>query len=69
MKTAQQVVPATSWRKSTYCDTGGQCVEVTQTGTTYLVRDSQNHDGGCLTINGRIWAAFISDVKDGAYTE
>jgi Domain of unknown function (DUF397) len=66
MNTTQQAAPATSWRKSSYCDTGGQCVEVAQTTTAYLVRDSQNPDHGCLTISGQAWAAFISDIKDGA---
>jgi hypothetical protein len=63
----QPAVPAGSWRKSSYCDTGGQCVEVAQAGQAHLVRDSKNPDGGYLAFSGQGWAAFISDVKDGAH--
>lgn len=67
MNNTQPAVPAASWRKSSYCDTGGQCVEVAQTPTAHLVRDSQNPDRGYLAISGQAWAAFISDVKDGSH--
>jgi Domain of unknown function (DUF397) len=67
MNTRQPVVVTRSWRKSSYCDTGGQCVEVAHAGTTHLVRDSANPNGGCLVISAPAWAAFIRDVKDGAH--
>jgi hypothetical protein len=67
MSTPQPAVVTRSWRKSSYCDTGGQCVEVAHGGTTRLVRDSVNPAGGCLTISAPAWAAFIRNVKDGAY--
>jgi Domain of unknown function (DUF397) len=67
MNSTQPALPVASWRKSSYCDTGGQCVEVAQIGTAHLLRDSQNPDGGYLAFGGQAWAAFLSDIKDGAY--
>jgi uncharacterized protein DUF397 len=45
-------VPAgLSWRKSTFSDTGENCVELAQSlGQTYL-RDSKNPDGRVLRLN------------------
>ncbi|HUY47282.1 MAG TPA: DUF397 domain-containing protein [Streptosporangiaceae bacterium] len=53
------------WRKSSYCDTGGQCVEVAQAGTTRLVRDSKHPAGACLAFSAQSWAAFLRDIKHG----
>ncbi len=57
----------TMWRRSSYCDTGGQCVEIAQAGTSHLVRDSKNPAGACLTFSAPAWAAFIRDIKNGTY--
>lgn len=54
------------WRKSSYCNTGGQCVEVAQAGTSRLVRDSADPAGARLAFSGAAWAAFIRDMKLGA---
>jgi len=67
ISTPQPAVMSWSWRKSSHCDTGGQCVEVAHAGPTRLIRDSANPAGGCLTISAPAWAAFIRDVKDGVY--
>lgn len=64
----QQPIESTRlWRRSSYCDTGGQCVEVAQTETSHLVRDSTNPAGTCLAFSSSAWAVFIQDVKNGAY--
>ena len=62
-ETAEVTVP---WRKSSYCNTGGQCVEVAQAGSSLLVRDSADPAGSCLAFSGTAWAAFIRDIKLGA---
>jgi Domain of unknown function (DUF397) len=53
------------WHKSSYCDTGGQCVEVAQSGKSWLVRDSKDSAGPSLAFTAEAWAMFIRDIKDG----
>jgi Domain of unknown function (DUF397) len=67
MNTPQSIELTRPWRKSSYCDTGGQCVEIAQAGTRRLVRDSRNPAGAFLAFSTQAWAAFISDIKHGAY--
>ncbi|MEU8343540.1 DUF397 domain-containing protein [Spirillospora sp. NPDC048832] len=54
------------WRKSSYSE-GGGCVEACARGTQRLVRDSKNPDGGVLTMRRDVWAAMVSQIKQGAY--
>lgn len=58
--------PASPWRKSSYCNTGGQCVEVARAGTRRLVRDSKDPAGARLAFSAAAWAAFIRDIKNGS---
>jgi hypothetical protein len=67
MNTQQFTVSPGSWRKSSYCDTGGQCIEVAPAGTSRLVRDSKNPDGSCLALSARAWTAFIRGIRDGTH--
>lgn len=67
MKISQGIALTSSWQKSSYCDTGGQCVEVARVGTMRLVRDSKNPAATCLAFTAETWAAFIDDVKRGAH--
>jgi len=55
------------WRKSRHSDTGGQCVEVAQAGTTCAVRDSTNPGGSRLAFSKQAWAAFTSSIKHSPY--
>jgi hypothetical protein len=66
MTLPQTTVLAGPWRKSSFCDTGGQCVEVAQAGASWLIRDSKNPTGACLAFSARAWAAFIGDIRQGA---
>ena len=54
------------WRRSSYCDTGGQCVEVAQARTSWLVRDSKDPNGARLAVRPNAWAAFICGIKHSA---
>jgi hypothetical protein len=67
MNTPQSIELTRPWRKSSYCDTGGQCVEIAQAGAHRLVRDSKYPAGAFLAFSTQVWAAFISDIKHGAY--
>ncbi|GAA0632071.1 DUF397 domain-containing protein [Streptomyces thermocarboxydovorans] len=48
------------WYKSSYsAGDGGQCVEVAETGTAMLVRDSKRPEGGLLRVGVESWTAFV----------
>ena len=51
------------WRKSSYSDTGGNCVECRATGAAAHVRDTQNRERGHLTFPAGEWAALLADVR------
>jgi hypothetical protein len=53
------------WRTSSHSDTGGQCVEVAQAGTTCAVRDSTNPGGSRLGFSRQAWTAFTGGIKHG----
>ena len=55
------------WRKSSYSNAGNACVEVSQAGAGYAVRDSKNPGAGYLTFGADAWTALVSDVKAGKY--
>ena len=67
MTTAQDTMLTRPWRKSSRSTGGNDCVEVAQAGTSYLIRDSKNPDGARLAVRPQTWAAFIRDIKHGAY--
>ncbi|WP_079063910.1 DUF397 domain-containing protein [Streptomyces sp. NRRL F-4489] len=54
-----------AWRKSSYSDTGGDCVELTQLapGAT-AIRDSKNVTGPQVIVTARAWASFIAALKN-----
>ncbi|RNL86791.1 DUF397 domain-containing protein [Halostreptopolyspora alba] len=52
------------WRKSTYSDTGGQCVECRSNERRVDVRDTQNRGTGYLTFPASEWSAFLRDIQD-----
>lgn len=56
------------WRKSSYSQpTQSDCVEVARAGSAKAVRDSKNPEGGILTLERDVWAAMVSQIKQGAY--
>ena len=67
MTTAQDPILTRPWRKSSRSTGGNNCVEVAQASTSCLVRDSKNPDGALLAVRPQTWAAFIRDIKHGAY--
>ena len=67
MTTAQDTILTRPWRKSSRSTGGNDCVEVAQTETSCLVRDSKNPGGARLGIRPQAWAAFIHDIKHSSY--
>ncbi|MFE4681639.1 DUF397 domain-containing protein [Streptomyces sp. NPDC056721] len=56
------------WKKSSYSNGAGECVEVAKTPGTRYVRDSKDKAGPILGFSDSMWGAFIQDVKDGQYS-
>ena len=53
-----------AWRKSTYSNNGGACVEIARSlPDGVAVRDSQEPDGPKLAFTPEQWKAFTSTVK------
>ncbi|GCD36962.1 DUF397 domain-containing protein [Streptomyces chrestomyceticus JCM 4735] len=57
-----------TWWKSTYSDSGAQCIEcaIVDTGTV-AVRDSKNPGGPALLLGRGQLAAFVSAVAGGRF--
>ena len=52
---------ATPWRKSSYSNTGANCVEVARTRSGMIaVRDSRHPDGGALSFSPDKCQAFVA---------
>jgi hypothetical protein len=66
MNTPEPTAMTGTWRKSSYSDTGGQCIEVAPAGTHRLVRDSKNPAGAHLAFSAKAWATFIQGMKGDA---
>jgi hypothetical protein len=54
------------WRKSSYSDNGGNCVEAGQARCGVLVRDTQDRRGPGLAFNPDAWRRFAEQVKAAA---
>ncbi|MGO9728574.1 MAG: DUF397 domain-containing protein [Streptosporangiaceae bacterium] len=65
MTIPQESLSTGPWRKSSYSDTGGQCVEIAQAGSIFAVRDSKTAGSGRLTFSRQAWTAFTRCVKNG----
>jgi hypothetical protein len=53
-----------SWFKSSYSSANGQCVECALLpGGGMAVRDTQNRDGGALSVPADAWERFTASLK------
>ncbi len=59
----------TPWRKSSRSGGQGQCVETRQHDGRCEIRDSKDPAGGVLSFSPEAFAAFVDDVKCGAFDE
>jgi hypothetical protein len=56
--------PLRVWRKSSYSDNAGNCVEVGGGLTDGVaVRDSKNRGGPALSFTQSAWSAFIAQLR------
>lgn len=51
------------WRKASYSNGSGQCVEAASATGTIAVRDTANRDGGTLAFTADAWRAFAAGIK------
>src|SRR5260370_1222021 len=51
------------WRKASFSDNGGNCVEVGQRPGTILVRDTKHRAGAVLRFDPDAWRRFAEQVK------
>ncbi|WP_048821016.1 DUF397 domain-containing protein [Streptomyces ipomoeae] len=58
-----------TWRKSSYSDATGQCVEVADDLPGALpIRDSKHPDGPHLVFAGAAWTAFVAALHAGGFS-
>ena len=58
----------TNWRKASYSNAGGNCVEVADLDDGgRAVRDSKDRSGPVLLFTAAEWQAFTACVRDGEY--
>lgn len=53
------------WRKSSFSNISGECVEVARLGQTVLLRDSRQPEGAVLTFSLDEWRDFLANVAHG----
>ncbi|MEU6235106.1 DUF397 domain-containing protein [Kitasatospora sp. NPDC047058] len=62
------IKPVTPFRKSSYSQQGGECIEVAGLADGGLaVRDSKDADGPALAFDAHSWQAFIAGVRAGDF--
>jgi len=54
-----------AWRKSSYSNPSGNCVEAAELAGGVALRDSRFPDGPALRFSSATWDAFLRGVKDG----
>jgi Domain of unknown function (DUF397) len=52
-----------NWRKASYSNGSGNCVEVADTASAVLVRDTKAHNGARLAFTADAWQAFTRSLK------
>jgi hypothetical protein len=55
--------PGARWRKASYSNGQGSCVEVGQAGPAVAVRDTKDQGGPSLAFTPDTWRRFTGQVK------
>jgi hypothetical protein len=53
----------TDWRKASYSNGSGSCVETASGADAVAVRDTTNRDGGTLVFTVGAWASFTASLR------
>lgn len=53
------------WRKTRHSANNGACVEVAQSDTRILIRDSKNPGGPALNYPQAVWRTFVLESRTG----
>jgi Domain of unknown function (DUF397) len=56
----------TTWRKSSYSGSSGECVEVGSAKRAVVVRDTKDRAGAVLRVSAETWRAFAASVQAGS---
>jgi hypothetical protein len=59
----QASFPPTAWRKSSYSNPSGNCLEAAELAGGVALRDSRFPDGPALVFSSVTWDGFIRSVK------
>lgn len=65
MATQPNRYSALTWRKSSASQANGGCVEVANSDSSVLVRDSRDRLGAVVTFTSTGWRRFTQRVKSG----
>ena len=66
MNTDSTARPSAAWRKSSYSNATGDCVEVAPAVDGVLVRHSKRPSAGIIAFPFPVWAAFVREARDGS---
>jgi hypothetical protein len=58
---------SSEWRKSTFSNGQGSCVEVRASAAGVAVRDTKHREGPSLGFTPDEWQAFVQGVKQGEF--
>jgi hypothetical protein len=53
-----------NWRKASYSNGQGDCVEVGNLAESVAVRDTKNRGGAVLGVQAKAWRAFTSEIRN-----
>jgi Domain of unknown function (DUF397) len=51
------------WRKASYSNGSGSCIETASSTGTVAVRDTTDRDGGTLVFTAGTWHAFLGTLR------
>jgi hypothetical protein len=56
-------IPEHAWKKSSYSDNGGNCVEVAFVDGDAALRDSKDPEGGAFRLPAAGWRGLIDELR------